>query len=299
MQPIILVVPPYAEHSNGIKSLHKICHTLNQIGADARLAFLHGGIRCGGKDWTNPALNTPCLRDEDKHLFLSSIVIYPEIVTGNPACATKIVRYLGNKDGLLTGQKMNAKPTDFLLAHSKIMEPNAHCILFNAEFNPVFHNRNTAYAKDREMDATYIGKGFIHGRGFAYGDCPVVPDKLLIERMWPRGAEQLAYLLRRTRFFYTYDPMSATNVDAILCGAVPFFMRYDPWTEEEIDGSELGPLPRLDNKDMVTVFDVDEFRLFLNGRDKLVNNINLLNASWEERVKDFHEQVQAYFGEAI
>ena len=272
--------------------MHRICHTINQIGGDARLVFLHGNIVLRDEpSWVNPEWNTPSLSEDDRSMLQTETVMYPEIISGNPLCASKVVRYLGNKDGLLTGKKMNAKPEDFLLAHSKMIEPNANCVLFNAFFNPVFNNVDTFAVQDRDFDATYIGKGFVHGRGFPYGDCRIMPETLLIERTWPRGAEQLSYVLRRTRFFHTWDSWTATNVEAILCGAVPFFLRYEPWTEAEVDGSELGLIPRLDEKN--PHFDAEKFH---DGRQRLVKNIDQLNATWDNRAREFLEKVQAHFG---
>lgn len=284
-KPIIIVTPPYLENSNGIKSLHKICHTINQVGGDARLVFLYNGIKCGGVEQTNPKLNTPCLSEDDRNMMQTEIVVYPEIISGNPACASKIVRYLGNKDGLLTGNKMNAKPSNFLLSHSKVIEPKAHCVLFNAEFNPVFNDIGTEDAKHRHLDATYIGKGSMHG------NCYVMTQTLLIERLWPRGHEQLAYLLKNTRYFYTWDSWTATNIESILCGSMPIFMRYDPWTEEELDGSELGKIPRLG-----VHHSQSDLNKFNDERMKLIGRIAELNATWNERVRGFVDQVQVHWG---
>jgi hypothetical protein len=278
---IIIVVPPYTGSSNGIKSVHKIAHTINQLGGDARLVIYNGGFLFDGKQFTNPELNTPCLKQEDKQLLLSSIVVYPEIIPGNPLCASRVVRYLGNKDGLLTGKKMGSRSGDFLLAHSKVIEPNADCVLFNAEFNPAFNDTGVL---SRDMDATYVGKGHI------YGKCSIMANTLYIDRTWPYGAEQLAYVLRRTRFFYTWDSWTATNVDAILCGAVPYFLRYEPWTEAELDGSELGEIPRMDANH--TEFYPLEFQ---KKRRKLIKRIDELNATWENRVREFIGRVEAHF----
>lgn len=281
---IIIVAPPYTQNSNGIKSIHKICHTINQLGGDARLMFLNGRLGFGGKEWTNPEFNTPCLQEVDRGLLLTDIVVYPEIVTGNPLCATKIVRYLGNKDGLLTGNKMNAKTGDFLLAHSIVIEPKADYVLFNAEFNSCFNDNFTEWTHLRNIDATYGGKGHI------YGKCSIVTNTLYIDRSWPCGAQQLAYLLRKIRFFYTWDSWTATNIDAILCGAMPYFLRYEPWTEAELDGSELGEIPRMDERH--PDFNPLEFK---EKRRKLIGCIAELNSSWDGRVKEFVDRVEAHF----
>lgn len=281
---IIIVTPPYIENSNGIKSLYKIAHTINQVGGDARLVIYNGGFHFDGNEYINKALNTQCLRANDKGMLQTEIVMYPEIIPGNPLCASKIVRYLGSKDGLLTGRKMNAGPRDFLLAHSKVIEPNAHGVLFNAEFNKAFNDTDTSAAQHREFDVTYGGKGYM------YGECTIIPDTMAIAREWPRGPEQLAYLLRKVRYFYTWDSWTATNIDAILCGAVPYFLRYEPWTEAELDGSELGEIPRMDASH--AEFYPLEFQ---EKRRKLIGRIAELNNSWDDRVLGFMDCADGHF----
>ena len=39
MQPIVIIVPPYTEQSNGVKSLHKIAHTINN---DQNYSLMYG-----------------------------------------------------------------------------------------------------------------------------------------------------------------------------------------------------------------------------------------------------------------
>jgi hypothetical protein len=72
------------------------------------------------------------------------------------------------------------------------------------------------------MDCTYIGKGV------KFGDCFKVPGSVGIERNWPSDKEGLAMMLRNTRYFYTWDVVSQTNIDALLCGAIPVVMRWSP-----------------------------------------------------------------------
>jgi hypothetical protein len=56
---------------------------------------------------TDPRLNTPRIHTRTissyPELLDRSIVIYPEVVAGNPLRATNVVRYLLNKPGLFTG----------------------------------------------------------------------------------------------------------------------------------------------------------------------------------------------------
>jgi hypothetical protein len=56
-------------------------------------------------------------------------------------------------------------------------------------------------------------------------------------RYWPEKKEELAKILQLSNIFFSYDEMSATNLDAALCGAMPFFLtNHFPWVKD----NELG-----------------------------------------------------------
>jgi hypothetical protein len=175
---------------------------------------------------------------------------------------------------------------DFLLGHSTATRKDAHGILFNSEINPVFDANGAMPTPQRTMDVTYIGKGYL------YGQVGYVANTVFIGREWPVTQDQLAVLLRNVRCFYTWDSWTSTNVEAILCGAIPFFLRYEPWTEQDLDESELGYIPRLDTQH--TNFDAEKFE---SDRKALRQRIDGLAASWDNRVREFTEKVERHFSQ--
>ena len=238
--------------------------------------------------WTNPEWDTPPLQESERHLIGQSIVLYPEVMLGNPLNAAKIVRYFGNREGYCNGKKIAIGPNDFLLAHSRATRANADCILFNSEIKPVFNNEGAPPPMQRSLDATYVGKGYL------YGQVGQVNNSLYISRDWPKPQEQLAILLRGVRIFYTWDSWTQTNVEAVLCGAIPCFMRYEPWTEEDLDGSEIGRIPRVDMKN--PHIDVEKFKA---EREAMIQKINLLAATWDQRVQNFVNTVEQHFNQRM
>lgn len=291
MRPFIIVAPDYTHTSNGIRALHDLTHTINTHGRTARMLILTNDkiIGNGSKDQlTNPEWNTPLLDESERELLNDGIVLYPEVVKGNPLNAKRVVRWLGNKEGVLRdGEGMQADRNDFILAHSKVIRPDADHVLFYAYQNPCFNGFGVV-TEERVLNATYIGKGYMYG--------PVGPVKdrrgltLEIGRRWPPSQEQLAVLLKHVACMYTYDCWSATNIDAIMCGAVPFFLRYDPFSSEEIDSAELGRIPRLDA-------DNREFNLekFQRERLALITRITTLHASWDDRVRQLLAKLDRKF----
>ena len=287
MKEFVIVAPHYTPHSMGVATLHKMCHTINKMGGKASMIFMEtiSVVSCQNEGWTNADWNTPVVKEEDlERVRQEAYVVYPEVVTGNPLGAVNVVRYMGNKEGFCNGGRlMEACENDFFITHSKSIKADADYVLFNAMINPVFFTEMPLPPMQRSMDATYIGKGSL------YGDVRVQPHTVLIMRNWPINQEQLAIFLRNTRYVYTWDSWSATNVDAVLCGAVPYYLRYEPWTEAEIDGGELGVMPRVD---ATRKFNLERFN---DERNDMIKKIRGLMASWDQRVADMMQAVAKHF----
>lgn len=296
MAKFIIVTPPFAGNSFGIKTLHHLAHSLNEQGHQARLLFM--SIDAAGKQsfgflrqkgGTNPAFNTPVLEPASGFADGTCIVVYPEIVSDNPIGATRVVRYFLNFEGKVTGKNIALGPNDFEVGFHRLYRPKAHFFLSNTEFHPAFHAANSRPFGQRTLDVTYIGKGE------NFGKVGTLKDTLLITRNWPADQTQLALLLRQTRFFYTWDAVSAINVEAVLCGAVPFFLRYDPITREEIDVTEMGYLPRLDAGTKGLGFDPAGFE---RDRAALIGRIEQIQRSWPGRVAEFAAAAERHFSPA-
>jgi hypothetical protein len=229
------------------------------------------------------------LKDFSPQTIESSYVIYPEVILDNPLNATKVIRYFGNKNGILKeGAMVNIGPDDFVLAHSKMIDPSAHHVAFFARQDPLFHNAGTHPTADRKLDITYIGKGVLYGVG------GTVPNTLALTRSWPTEKAQLAMLLRNCRFFYTGDAWSNINVEALACGAVPVFLHNGPWTDEEIDGTELGALPRV-SRNTGNTSDPSFFKKFDVRRTRFLNQVKTVEREWDQRVAELIEKADDHF----
>lgn len=209
-----IVAPNYNDKSGGSWVLHFLCDQLNKVGYSASL-FIYEK-----EQLVNPSFDTPIEFDPD------SIVIYPEIVTNNPLNASRVVRYLLNREGHLQGRMIDWSPTDYPLTFSKVYRDNCDSLFYpNTDLN-IFYPDDT----EKKQNAFYIGKGNL------YGDCPQLPC-LEITRQLPPTKHELASALRGIDIFYSYDAHSATNLDAALCGCVPLLLQKPM---KGIEHSELG-----------------------------------------------------------
>jgi len=246
----IVLVPAFRTHSAGIRVMHTLCNELNEGGRTAYLMFYRFRTDGTGIDVYVPdgdseycKLHTsiprlPACTDigRFRDLIDSAYVIYPEVVFGNPLNARRVVRYVLNSPAA-NGYSMREDKNDYIVAFSGAYWPNPHFIAAMMFEEPLFNDENSRPAMERTMDCTYIGKGV------SFGDCFRIPGSILIERNWPADKESLSIMLRNTRYFYTWDTVSQTNLDALRCGAIPVAVRWtSPLAPTAFDPA-LGPLP--------------------------------------------------------
>jgi hypothetical protein len=111
----IVVAPSFNENSGGVIALHYLCHKLNLMGFESYIYHIKRPVKAGNSIWekfkykfclgkyqikrvnrkfcTNPEWQTPELCTFDDEMSNDRIVIYPEIIEGNPLLAKKFIRW--------------------------------------------------------------------------------------------------------------------------------------------------------------------------------------------------------------
>jgi hypothetical protein len=287
MHPFVIVAPPYSARSGGIMVLHDLCEALNRCGYQAGIVFLHGGNAVEQNYSYAVSSHPPLYRDggayhyyrdeqEAQQAILSGTVVYPDLITGNPLGAKSVIRYVLNfNESDFLG--------DFVLAFSAIYSKYASHVLYKPFHHPAFSDSGAVHWRNRTLDLTYIGKGS------SFIECHRINNTLLVERDYPRDKEQLALLLRQCRFFYTWDCVSATNIDALMCGAVPVLLHDKQISRDQINRMEIGSFPRFDFlsiQDLPTGLRCDE-SLVQADINTFKANYHQLLATWDARVDAF------------
>lgn len=230
--PYYIYAPDFRDSSAGVACLHYLCHTLNIHGRDAYV------MSC---NQVNPNLKTPRVSQElvDSHRQLGKvpIVIYPEVVSGNPAGADVVVRYLLNFEGALTGRGMEAGSDDLRIYAGPVLVrdpgeradgfldvPCINTVLFNA------HGCGTRLGR-------YLYRHRYPLDQVDFSQFPLDVQELSMHE--PLPLPRLAQLLRGAEVLYTYE-WSMTCVLAILCGCPVLFMREGGIDEAFLDQSYIG-----------------------------------------------------------
>lgn len=239
MRPYVIVSPTWCV-SSGVRVLHGLCHELRSLGLEAYLLLTNN--LSGDGPLLNPDFHTPSINgDLENHwarLRDEAITIYADGVPGNPFKARHVVRYVLGKE-VLRGDE---DPAEFRLYHSKAFPVQRRGDQRTLYLLPVdlglFNAVGTAPTLERQQDLIWIGKG---GR---YVGAEKPEGVRQITYSWPPTRPELAAELRETRFVYSYDTLSATNLEAILCGAVVVLktMNYHEWswTRRDIEATEHG-----------------------------------------------------------
>jgi len=252
--------PSYNDKSGGAWVLHFLCDQLNKIGYESKI-FIYEASQI-----VNPQFDTPI------GYFEESVVIYPEIIVNNPLNATNVVRYLLNKEGALQKRMINWDKTDYPLAFSKAFRNDCESLFYpNCDLS-MFYDNGT----ERTQNAFYIGKGYLNG------DCPKL-DCFEITRSFPSTKQELADVLRKTKILFSYDALSATNIDAALCGCLPYLLQKPMLG---LDTAELGKF---------WVESTDEVDQALEQMSTLYNRIQVLQQSFPERLADQVKKIQKHF----
>jgi len=252
--------PSYNDKSGGSWVLHFLCDQLNKIGYESKI-FIYEASQI-----VNPQFDTPI------GYFEESVVIYPEIIVNNPLNATKVVRYILNREGALQKRMINWGKTDYPLAFSKAYRDDCESLFYpNCDLS-IFYDNGT----ERTQNAFYIGKGYLTG------DCPKL-DCFEITRTFPSTKQELADVLRRSKILFSYDALSATNTDAALCGCLPYLLQK--------------PIAGLENAELgkFWVESPDEVDEVLEQMSTLYERIEKLQQSFPERLADQVKKIQKHF----
>ncbi len=182
----VIFAPFYRHNSAGIRVLYDLQKWLILAGYDA---IIIAGI-------TGYAVEQ----------FADDIVIYPEVVVGNPLRSKRVVRYILNVPGKIGGTKEYA-PHELKIAYNEPLAVHAEGRVLNV---PTIEPYYCTTDQPKSKLAVYVGKGT---------DLKLHPEECIyITRDFPSTRRGVAKLLQQVSTFYTYDNFTAIAAEALLCG---------------------------------------------------------------------------------
>jgi hypothetical protein len=194
------------------------------------------------RNWARYLLNGDFLRDFDTGPFSPpiakrrdlrrAVVIYPEIVAGNPLAARKVVRWLLYHPGAHTGV-VQYRSSDLVVAYNPAFVPDGAPAtrILNVTFQiPVYLQWNYG---ERSGSCVLVRKG----GNRCLDQHP--PDATPVDDL---GHKERADIFTRTQFCYSYDLYTYYSVYAALCGCTPIIVPKPGLSEQDWQPQEANRL---------------------------------------------------------
>lgn len=204
----IVWTPPYTPNSYGNRILYSLAERLTLYGFEALTFNLE----------SNAYLSTDGSRRAAKHVgSTEDIVIYPEIVSGNPLGSHRVVRYLLNNPYATVGQGVEYSSTDLLVTYSSAYAPSLP-LLFLINDDRALLDR---YRGRHKMDqvAVYFGKGDERTfSGFREEYVRLIDSfsqVKVITRAFPSRGQSMEWIAE-SKLVISFDPASAINYESTL-----------------------------------------------------------------------------------
>lgn len=186
--------PPYRADSGGVIALHKLAHNLAELGEES---YIYASV-------VNPKFKG--IQSQSEWEVANSVVIYPEIIKGNPLNSKKVVRWLLNTPGALAGDGVFGD-TDLIYKYVDIFKsPRKHRGILRAmDLN---FDKYTDQHRKRSGQCYTVRKGTntgVHDNDAVYFDHTISEDDLI-------------ELFNTKETFICYDELSFLLHQAAMCG---------------------------------------------------------------------------------
>lgn len=284
----VICAPSYSVDNGGAMFLHGMADRLNAMGERAVISPM-GPLR-------KPAMRTRikqvfrrpppfqlsgapgtrlATRDD---LRSDPIVVYPEVVLGNPLGARKVVRWLLYKPGLRNPYRFGTDEVFFAASEAcDLPEVTGGAPrLFLWQRNPVYENRNLP----GRAGACYLVR-----KGDAKPRIPETSDAIRIDGM---SHADIAEIFNRCETFYSYDEATMYSLYAALCGCLSIVVPGRFSGHEDYVGQR--PVARFG-----VSYGMDHLAHAALTRDRVAENLQALQAEGDATLRAFVERTRNAF----
>jgi len=193
----IILSPSKNEPSGGMVVLYHLKRKLEDLNFDVKM-----------QHWRD---NTKITSDLD-----TTVVIYPEIINHNPTNAKHVVRWILNRPGVIGGNPSNYGENDLIYLFNEYFgynKPNNGILRLIDYKWDLWVEGNTE--KDIEY-AHYIGKSVKY---YPHNGFNIHKKNSLDLSFRLHNYNEAAKILKRVKYFYSYDLMTFWSIAASMCGA--------------------------------------------------------------------------------
>lgn len=269
--------------SGGIIILHNLAKDLNDLGQKAMLLPLNGS------QYENIFCNQfATLEDIDD----STVVIYPEIVEGNPLKAKCVVRWMLCDLGVWVNSDIyKTWGANDLIFHyatfNKRYDERLVDILYSLWIDPRVQNKNLP-----RSGSCYLYKKAFSFHKKIYFKHPM--DAVMIDTC---SFEEIIEIFNTKEYFYCYDPYTYYDVIAALCGCIPIVYPIEDVTKSDWVKSRISHLSPLENSNNISgiAYGPGEISYAQSTQVNVRREQQALIEYGKSTVSNFIKKVDAYF----
>jgi hypothetical protein len=298
-QRIIIYTPAFDDKVGGIMALYGLGHALRKNGVPVsiwqwnvkpnRVLWLAWRIR----SWIARAVGRSDVAFEgemqtwaESPLALATpweiedaIVLYPEIIDGNPLNAKRVVRWLLNKPGFFTG-KVNYGPGELYFYYDKAFD--------DPSINPFPDNRLTILTMKAMYRQTNFGPRqgtcYVLRKGKGRAPDPATLDGPVIDDL---PHEEVVALFNRCEFCVSYDARTMYSFYAALCGCKSIVIPEPGISKEQWDPDG--------NSANGVAYGFDDLPCAERGRPLLASALERMEQNNLRSAERFREKCEEFF----
>ena len=246
----IIFSPSYSKNNGGAVTLHHLCDLIKKNGNDCYLYPAFDNLELNLRNYKkiliklfkvlirqpfrrfkiSDRFNTPVLKDFPGRFKLEElVVIYPEIVFGNPLGAKNIVRWLLHNPGFFSG-KIYYGPNEIYFKYSNQYK-NFNYLNSSTSINNLYiftylkeYYNEMDWATERSGVSYCIRKGHILSVPLNLNDAILIDGK---------KHSEISQIFKRVKYFISFDPHTAFSRFAALCGCISIVVPIEGVKEED------------------------------------------------------------------
>jgi hypothetical protein len=293
----IIFTHSYDDDSGGLVVLHQLCDRLNKLRYEAYLwpfykppldftnpfkavylffRYFRKNLKYGFKK--NPKLNTPTASYED---LQDSVIVYPEVIVGNPLQAQKVVRWLLHKPGFCNGGKIDFGAEDLFFYYDKAFDDNRYN-KFPENHLHIVSQRSDVYKvvnQDKREGTCYLLR-----KGKKREIVHELNDSILVDGL---SHEATAHVFNQMEYCISYDTYTMYNIYAAMCGCIPIIIPEEGVSKEQWQPVEEGRYGM--------AYGFDDIEYAKQTRPLLLNYLKKQEYESDESVNRFVEKCKEYF----
>jgi len=218
--PYYIVAPDYTHKSAGIRLLHQLCSALNQMGCEAYVV----SNKLNGDLWA------PKLTEENKVAHYQAgkkpIVVYPEVVKGQPMGLGIPVRYVLNYPGLLGGSDKEYPDNEIVFSFDQDYYPEGIPL-----FLPVINVKEIDEVEPRSVRLKKSSAVYYNRYKPSKEEIEALGEGCLdVSTSTNLKFKEVISILKSVEMLYCYEP-SAIIAEAWLCGCAVILLKSDKMLE--------------------------------------------------------------------